>query len=390
MDQVSAPRTWDLVRLLFIGCSGACVTIVMPGIIGGLVRYSHFSENQAAMVASAETMGMAASTLLVAPFMARANRRILAGFALLTAIIANIVSAFGLAPLPMIVFRLCSGFGEGLLVGVVCAEIAGMKNPDSKFALLTTFNMCLSALFLIIVPRALGVFGDSGIFFVLLAILVIAAMCLKVVSNGTTIARLSEEASSPDRPKMNNFGPILLGLVGMMLFFTGVCIVWPMASIIGLKIGIDPLVISRTLAIAVLAGAAAGAFGTWLGTAIGRAVPLILGTAFLISAMGLLGLIATPSIYELAVVSIMIFWVILTPFYMGLVAELDPSGNAATVLVTVQMVGMSLGPMFAALLFSKQGFATAVLGGGGFVTVALCLVLLALTRVKVAPVAFPN
>jgi predicted MFS family arabinose efflux permease len=313
---------------------------------------------------------MTLSIVASAPFMATFDRRRMLLVALTVAAAGHFGAAVSVNYPVFSAFRLLAGCGEGAMVASMSAAIAGTRQPDRWFAVYLTCNMIVSTIFFRMMPLLQGSSAATAIYACLGTLTVACLMCLPAFPrrgrpHGT--ASDSSAGSAASVAQLLRQPPILLSLIGTLVFFTGIGMAWPLMGQIGVSFGLTSVQVAEALAMSVVAGAVAGVFTSWLGTRLGRRVPLLLSTAGIVVSLLLLVLRGVAEEFALAAATFMSAWVASTAYYMGSVAALDGSGRVSTFGVAMQSTGLFIGPAIAAAVIGGGRYHNALWGG-----VALC------------------
>lgn len=341
----------------------------LPLIIGTLVDSVALSEAEAGLVGSYEMAAVAVAAGLLAFRVHRLSkvRLALAGSALVVA--ANLVSSLFPAPDLLPVWRCVAGAGAGCALAAGNAAIAGHKDPDRIFALVTFFGGLAAAALLVGLSWVTAA-GFAALTLVLAGISLVA-MPPMVFLAGATATEVSEASESP--PVDWTLGwPVLAAL---FLISVGEGAIWAYSERIGNDIGMAPGEIGSTLAGATLLGLGGAAFAAWLGLKAGRAWPLFLGLS--VEGVGCLviGTATEPSAYIVGQLLYSAAFLFVLPYLMGTSAAIDPAGRVATAASSVMLIAMAFAP-------GVGGFATEAIGYPGLgmmvcmlaITAALALV----------------
>lgn len=352
LQPVAAPKLPFMhgLAIVLIGAMGGCVLVVLPGVLAAISQERGLTTVDIAYIASAEMIGKGISTLACAAIIATFNRRMLAGLALGGLILANLFSLLIDGYWPLVTARFLAGLSEGTLVAVMAASTAATAAPNRLFALYLTGNLTLSAIFLFILGQ-LESTGDAHVIFVVFmaasALLLILLRWLPAYPpSGTSAVKSGSSRTSAIST------PAMLGLAGTFLIYVAAGASWPIVGRLGLELGIESVVVTRSLSLAGVTGAIAGFLTYLLGDRLGRHVPLTVGAAALGVLMLALPNVVSPFGFGLCVCAFMAFLVIVTPYYTAIVATLDKGGKMASLSVTMQLCGFAVGPLLAAQILT--------------------------------------
>ena len=125
---------------------------------------------------------------------------------------------------------------------------------------------------------------------------------------------------------------------------------WAFTERIGSAIGMETERIGWWISLATLSGLTSAALATWLGTRLGRTVPIALAITLSGSAQWTLVNAGSETVYVAAQILWSLAFFFWAPFVMGLLAELDRGGRWTVVAGAVTMLGVAFGPWIAGQL----------------------------------------
>ena len=336
-----------------------------PVLLTLFVRSGSFTTAQAASLGSAELAGMTLGIIAIALVVGKIDRRRWALGSILLAVAGHLVTAClarrGMF-LPTLLARALAGLGEGCVTGIGVAALGGLRVPDGGFGWAVTGNLLGSAAMFALMPYFQSSQGFTSALETIVAYSLGCALFLPLLPHRVPVvvqvpAGASQHAVGPRRPAA-------IGLVGMLVFLGGLGVVWPITPQIGVAQHIDSVEVTRALSLAGIAGAAAGILVGWLGTRIGRAVPILVGACGVTISMVTLNWPGHPTAFSVSAITIMTFWIFSVPYYFGALAMMDVTGRVVTMSMAMQTLGLASGQALAAWILTSTSSFTSVIGTG--------------------------
>ncbi|MFB7589867.1 MFS transporter [Streptomyces sp. NPDC056169] len=356
-----------LVALVALFTSGYLAPYLLPTVVGRLASGLGLGPSQAGLVGSVLLLGSSAAGFTLAARGERIGPRTAARAGLL-AMAVGYGSAAATHAVPLVVAgAVLGGLGSGTATAVAAAGIAGRRDPHRASTLgLLTVSATAGALYLTL-PHLGGGHAPP-----LLAIACAAALVWPLTGRlaGSPRARgaRTEQAASPTGPlPYRRAGAVLAG--GILCWSLAQNALWGVSGRIGLtQAGLSEVTVGAVFAAALGAGLAGVTAAGALGSRLGRAVPIGVGTAvigacvLLSSAAGSLASFATGEILWNAVYPVVL------SYLLGLAASLDPRGRWAVLVGSASSLGVACGPVVGSLLSESAGYT-----GMGVVLCALLL-----------------
>jgi len=362
-----------LAATLALGVAGSCSSVLLPALIGSFAHLAQLTGAQAAIVASIEMAAMTVSAAIVALSLRWIGVRRFAVGALIGFAVANLVSGLATTMPSLALVRATSGLSEGTLMATMSAALAGGRSPARAFALSMALNLSVSALGFDLLPKLVESCGPAALYYGL-AVLAVPGLLLSPWLCAARADRAGEEAGATSGP--DNLAPIVVALFAALALFTAAGAVWAVVGRVGLELGLTEGRVGAVLGGATLAGIVAGLGASWIGGRLSRPTILALSTLLLAAAMIGFPLLRTSGAFPFLTDAMMGCYVLAAPFYLGVVARLDPTGKLAAAFIAVQYAGFAIGPALAAP-FLNSGVYGVFWVGTGLCGIALPLILLA-------------
>ena len=323
----------------------------LPLLVGAVIDGLGLDARQAGLLGSAEIGAMAAASLLLAPRVGSISRR---RVALVSAVVIAAAHALSTLPsgfAPLLSLRLVAGLGEGCLYATVNAAIASSQDPDRLYARVTVVVALVAAALFVAIPWAIDYAGHRGAFGSLAGVAVLVVPLLLWLPRTATAGAHAEILGGGFLG-----GPSLAVLSSAFVLSLGEGAIWTFVERIGGHVGLSIEAIGIVLAVTTLVGISGAALAAWLGTRLGRTVPLALGMGAIgLSAM-VLGHAATPAAYMAAELAYNTAYLFVAPFLLGTAAAVDAQGRVAAATGGIVLVGGAVGPAVAGSVVAWGSF----------------------------------
>lgn len=345
-SSVSAPYSAGVLAIASIvltGLASAAIIVAMPGLLAGMSTHLDLTSSQIALVNSSEMGGITATTLAVAAWLSKLDRRRAALAGLVLIIAANLLAAFATTFSVLIVTRFIAGLAAGALQGIVSASIAATPIPDRIFAIYLTANLTATTIMLGLLSQFSAAGHPEWLFMIVVALAVLAVLLLRWLPQGPA-------ANAPKATKVAQYSYAygLSALLGTFILLVGIGLTWPLVGMLGLERHMSGEDVASSLSVATVGGIAASVFVSATGNRLGRRIPILAGAAGLCIATLTFVLEHTQTSFTAAAFVFMFCWVLILPYCAGVVATLDPSGRLSVLWITMQFAGLAAGPVFAA------------------------------------------
>jgi predicted MFS family arabinose efflux permease len=308
----------------------------LPVVLGAIVDGLGLDAGGAGKIASLELGGMAVAALVLAPRVSGVSLRglalVAAGIAAAAHAISMLVEGFA----ALAVLRAIAGLAEGALVAAGNALIATSVDPDRLAARMQIVAGSAGALLLVVLPHVVAIGGHRGAFG-LMALIVLACMPLLAWMPRGASARTS-------RPHLPVHGRALPVLAAGLVLTAGESAVWAFLERIGLRAGVSPPSIGALLGAITLLGLLGAALAAWLGTRLGRRLPIGVGIAFQAAACWSIAHADVTPAYVLGCIGYGLSFFFVQPYLLGTAAVVDPDGRVAAGYAGVVLVGGAIGP----------------------------------------------
>jgi predicted MFS family arabinose efflux permease len=359
--------------------AGMCWAVAMlglyaqPQLLESIMADRGVLEGAVGRMFSFENGAFFVTLLLASGPIARMSRARTALFGILVLVVGNIGSAYASSFDALLMARMITGIGAGLVSAAGTAAAASSRQPERIFAIITVLhNIILSAEFKII-PYVKTETDPTGSYLMMAAVgIALLPLCRWLLPPSKSDAHegslVTLLLSAPNR----TFAVAVM--VGMFVFEAGQSGVFTFVDQIGIQAGLDADQRGTTLSVTSFVGLTGGVLAAWLGTRFGRIWPIAIGLGLNVAAA--VGLALCESNFAYSALNLLwgLGYNFLVPYLMGALATLDDRGRWAVAGDAVWNGGGVPGPWIAGVLVEEAGMAT--LAGWALVTGGICLALI--------------
>jgi len=340
---------------------------VLAILLGAMANEHRLSESGIGITAAIEALCMAASTGLAGAFL-KPTRLKLWGIGVSLALGGADATTMLMHGASLIAVRAFAGIPEGLMLWITIGMIARTVTPERWSAVLlttlTAAQLPLSALLTaFIVPR----FGANGAMATLAtASLTGVAVSLAIPDHYAPLPRAEGEGGAP--PPRGWLALAATLVFGAANAAVGIYII-PLAMQAGLSAGIGNAAVTLSLGAQVLGGAIA----TLVAGRIRYFTVFVGGTIGWILTWLVYGLHPAAWLFMTATFVGGVILLFVTPFFVPMTIEADPSRRAAVQSGAAQLLSGALGPLLAAFVVGDRDVHGALWLGGGLLVLGLIL-----------------
>ena len=330
----------EVIAAILIGCAGVFMVFGMPFFVGGIISELGFSQSQANLISSAEIAGMSLSSLMGIFWISRFRWQRIAYFGLGVIIIGNLISSMIIDFQTLVIIRFLTGLlghGVGFALGV--AAIGRTNNPDKNFAYSVASQVIMGSITALVVPITIAKYGIAGM---CVPAMIIALLTLLFVSKLSDPAKNNVQESSAATPK----GILLLPLIGLFIM-----VIWQMGvgpffnNLVpfGLSINLKGDEIGTALflstGLSIMGPLAASALASKINRSVAISSALILQIIIVLSFQGDMDWYG----FTIRAILFQTSWNFAGPFLMGMVANVDKTGQYSVLIPASQLGGISIG-----------------------------------------------
>ncbi len=363
----------SLFAAIYLSVIGAAVFIVQPGFVQGLVEFYGFDEQQAGYIASAEIWGLALTTVVLALGGHNYSWQRIFRLSIVLFVLGNLASTLTSELYQFSTLRFITGLGSGGLVSLTFTIIGLTRLPDLNFGLLIMGVLTYGALGLWAFPAALALVGLKGIIIFFAVFGASGWFCLSHVPDSGE-EHLQVEEDAVDLAKAFR----ILAILAMFTYFFAQGVIWAYLFLIGLNGGVDEQGVANGLMLSQFLGIAGAFVAAAAGRRFGRAWPLAIGVLGGAAVLAALFGQFTAAVYAITVCVYNFAWNMTHPFLLGAMASFDRHGRVVIYAVAAQMLGLAVGPAFAAALLGDGDYDRVIIAGMVLFVLSYILILIPL------------
>ena len=361
--------TGQTIGVTAIAVMAGAIPALQPLLLGGLLQLGRITPGQLGLSATAEAIGMTISATLAATMLPPRHLRAIAASTLTAALLANLLTTLS-SGLEVALARFLHGLCAGVMLWLLVGMLTRVKTPARLFAIYITGqasgSFVLSGLFTtLILPR----FGAPGSY----AALAVAELALILVT--TQIPRayaIIEGAAVGGIPDLRG----LTGLGGVALYLAGILGFWVYVEPLLRSVGYHRTLVSTAITMAIGVQILAGLTASLLATRLPATLTCVVGAAASIFCIAVLLYPLPPALMFLAMGGFAFFWMLVPPFHVPFLIQIDPTHRSAMLVSGAQIGGSAIGPMLGAIIVPVAGYriagvlAMALFAGSAVLTVA--------------------
>lgn len=360
--------------------TGEAGNYVAPLVVAPVARSFALSEALIAPIIGGQLAAYAVSAVVVSPWLASISPR--RGLAMALALIAsgNLASAFATGVAGLTMGRLTAGFGEGAAVAVATAVLSRTEDPDRAFAYVFLAVVLMSLAIFLGLSEPMAGMDAKSIYLLMTAIPALACFAFLTLPG--------DAPSRVNRLKVSWSMPALLLCAAVTLFAISANSYWVYLERIASSMGMTPASYGKAFAIGAVSALAGPLAARYLGLRLGRSLPLSVGCV-LVGIGGWLaaqGLGPLPFVAGVTLSSAALMFA--SPYFLGLAAEVDPSGGVAGRARGFNAFGAALAPIISGAVLGWSGTYRSI-GWAAVMSAAAALMLL-LFITRQAPAASAN
>ncbi len=224
-------------------------------------------------------------------------------------------------------------------------------------------------------PGRPGLVGLKGILIFFAVFGATGWLCLRhMPDSGEELLQVEDDAVDLTTPYR------VLAILAMFTYFFAQGVIWAYLFLVGLNGGVDEQGVANGLMISQFLGIGGAFLAVLLGRRFGRAWPLafsIIGGSLVLFA--LTGQF-TALVYAVTVGVYNFAWNLTHPFLLGAMASFDRHGKVVVHAVAAQMLGLAVGPAFAAMILGDGNYTAVIVAGVSLFVLSYVLILVPLVN----------
>jgi hypothetical protein len=364
------PANAQVFALMFCGVVGLMIPGLQPLLLGALAEEGRVNASQLGVVATAELLAMGLTAGFAGSLVKASRLKLIAIIALTVLAAIDAVTPFARGDMITLV-RAAAGVPSGVLVWITIAFIARTPTPErwagAYVTAQTLAQFIMAALATaFIAPR----FGADGGFAAL------AALCLASVPAALMLPRdLAPLPAAATAGLPNARGWVALSASFLFLAVSGG--VWVYVEQLSRQAHHVAAVAGQAVSLSLALQVAGGIAATLLAGRISWFWALMGCTLADLAIFAGFALMPAPLPFMALTGGLGFAWLFATPFLVPMTIEADPTRRAALLIGGAQLVGGSLGPLFASLFVTDTdargalAFATACVIAAGAIVLGL-------------------
>lgn len=340
----------SVIAIIYLGVIGPCVFILQPGFIQGLVAYSGFDEQQAGLIASYEMFGIATTTILMSFISNRVDWQKVLYVCLIMCAVGNLASIGQTDFMLLSLTRFVIGLGSGGLLSLGFTMAGLTSNPDRNFGLIVVWLLIYGAFGMLLMPSAYELVGMNGLYVFFALFCASGLLIVNSLPHSGDVVNLSKQIIDYSNAIK------ISSLSGLLIYNIAIGIVWAYLFLVGLEAGMGEQDVANAITVSQFFGIGGALVPVLLQAKIGRILPLGIG---IIGGAGFISLIIGDigsTRFWLGVCGFNLLWNLTVPFLFSVLADYDIRGRIVTFGVSMQFLGLALGPFIAAMLLEAGGF----------------------------------
>ncbi|MEU4875022.1 MFS transporter [Streptomyces sp. NPDC021608] len=369
-----APRTtvpWPVVALF---TAGYLAPYLLPTVVGRLDAGLPLSATEAGAVGSALLLASACAGFLLASRVDRTGARTLARLGLALAVLGYGGAALAGDVPAVVAGAVLGGIGSGTVTTVAATRIAAQPDPHRTSTLGLLAVSALAGAVYLTVPHLGAGHGQP-----------LAAIALTALAVWPLTGRLPDRTASA-LPRAGDLARLPHLRSGIVLAAAMPCwslvqnSLWGVSGRIGLtQAGLSEAAVGVVFAVALGAGLTGVLGASALGTRLGRAAPIGVGTVAIAGCVVAAASATGPLSFAAGEIAWNALYPIVLSYLIGLAASLDRRGRWAVLVGSASSLGTAAGPLTGSVLSARAGFPVmGLILGAGLLVVAVPMTAVAL------------
>ena len=326
---------------VFLVVCGASGLSFRAFLVGAFENDLGFSPVLASDIVAASAGGLLLGNFIMLLKVHVWNRRKVAWAALSLMFIANLSGLFLHLYQQLLVIQFLSGLGEGILMGLGAAIIAGASNATRYIGLQMVLGSVAAAATAYFAPYLIQWKGVNGIFLFLLVYPFIALLSTFWVSRFPSVTISDVKGVEPRIDKFSAGVSVL----GTLILFSGLGMFWPFMESIVIAAGVPKPDFGKILSVAIVLGGVVAFAVSLFGDKYGYLKPALLGCAILISVVCTLTFEVNGLLFFILVPAYLMSSMLLIIYHNSYLASLDAQGRVLVFGVSMESLGGLLGPL---------------------------------------------
>ena len=345
---IDSPRS--IASFVALGTISVLSFIVQPALIQGFVTHLGLAESRAVGLAGSEMAGVALATILFALVAGRLSWRMLTAVSIVVAVIGNALSALWLHGENLDAARFIAGAGQGALIGLSFSFIGLTHRTDRNLGLYLVSLLTYSALGLWQGPAIFDAIGIDGVFWVWAGVTLLSLGLLPFLPHSAE-ERLAPSPFARQMP----VGTVVVAMGGVLAYNMAQGIAWAILFLVGVNAGIAEQSVANALFISGIAAVVGALLAVVTAGKPHRTVPILIGIIVGAGCIAVLRGVPSALMFTAGVCGFNFLWNYAVPFILGAVGDMDTRGRLMPIAVSLQMIGLGLGPIVSEPIIAQSG-----------------------------------
>lgn len=344
-----------MLALMLAHCAGMVDLVALPVWVGTLITYYYFDPQQAGGLATLFLIGAACASILFAPSFNKVQAKFAAVFGFLLATSTFMLSATNTAFPVLAGLHFIGGIAAGTALSVTHGTMGHAINPHRVFGIAGLAIGIFGVIFLGSTPNIIQHFGGSSMFYVMAAVMGIAALaCLFFFPKPTRHLDFDNYQQIKNLPPLGK--PVWFCMIGVSILAMTQAMTLSFYERIGLERGFSREMVTMALIIYGIVTIFPAPLAAFLEKRVSATAIITFGPIF----QGIFSLLTTHAhTYEIFALAgpFMAFTILFVhTFAFGLLARLDPTGRAVAGTPAMLMIGAAIAPFISGTLVKFISF----------------------------------
>ena len=351
LDQKPIIGRKEQLGLIGLLLSAFSAPFTMAFLIGAVAdEFVNSTRGEIGTIATLELFSISIVSIIISRNTHRINRRLVFICAAIIIAIGHSLTIYAPDLNTVFIARIISGIGSGAIVATIMATIAKAQNAQMTFALLNSGVGAAGVILSLVIPRIIATNGMDGAYFVHLIFSLLAFLFILLLS----FEKDSAEESTTFKPYKGKHGWIAMFGVAFAFFAHGGLLTF--SERIGADLSISVISMGNVFAVGGLLTIVGPLIAGIIGGKFGSMKPSILFLALMVIVSFFVANAWSSSIFFIFVPIFGLLPIMWTPFFLGGMANLDPSGRIAAAHPAFVTMGGAIGPMIMGYISDYGGF----------------------------------
>ena len=343
-----------VISICMLSSLATLIFIMQPYISGMAAEKYGLSDTDIGTMAAFYYAGFSLITLSAPIWIRRVNWKSFGFIASIIAFSSLAISAWTNTYNSLLIALFGAGCGSAIIFSISNCLVGDMNNPDQKFGIRTGTEQLVGAVALIVIPSmVVPIYGFSGL------LISLAVLFLVISPAAFLLPRTSDSALSElvDFKANKSSMQVIIGLILLGLFHTGLAGIWTFLERIGNENGMEADTITNLLALAALSGFTGPYIAAMIAQKAGWKAPILWGSAAIMIVVGTISFSTSPLGLGIAFALLPGAWFFVISFYMGIIADADYDGKFVVLIAAALAIASAVGPLLTGFIRENYGMA---------------------------------